>query len=98
MMIDVDHFKQVNDSHGHDVGDRVLKIVADILNQSLGRFLIARAGGEEFFVLLSIRYERRSSKGSWTVGVWIRMCSFRLVGHHCIGYSDWDSAGTYRYG
>lgn len=52
VVLDIDHFKQVNDSHGHDVGDKVLKEVAEILNQSLGRFLVARAGGEEFFALL----------------------------------------------
>ncbi len=51
-MIDIDHFKLVNDSHGHEVGDLVLKRVAETLQ---GRFresdIVARHGGEEFCVL-----------------------------------------------
>lgn len=52
-MLDVDHFKQVNDRHGHPAGDVVLKSVADLLR---GRFrgtdALARYGGEEFMVLM----------------------------------------------
>jgi len=51
-VLDIDHFKRINDSRGHGVGDRVLQAVARTLNESLGRFLVARAGGGEFFVLL----------------------------------------------
>lgn len=52
VVLDIDHFKRVNDTYGHDAGDAVLKVVADILKESLSRFLIARTGGEEFFALL----------------------------------------------
>lgn len=53
MMIDVDHFKRVNDDYGHLVGDKVLKFVAAMLHQSVkGRDFVARYGGEEFSVLL----------------------------------------------
>lgn len=53
MMIDVDHFKKVNDSHGHVVGDLVLKEVAQVLARNVrGKDLLARYGGEEFAVLL----------------------------------------------
>lgn len=48
---DVDHFKRVNDTYGHAVGDRVLKLVADILDQHCGQHMVARLGGEEFVVL-----------------------------------------------
>ena len=49
---DVDHFKAVNDGHGHAVGDRVLKGVAASLAESVGAHQVARWGGEEFVVLL----------------------------------------------
>lgn len=52
LIIDLDHFKMVNDTHGHDVGDKVLKAVASCL-QDLTRYhdVVARLGGEEFAVL-----------------------------------------------
>lgn len=51
-VIDIDFFKKINDSYGHDVGDGVLKYFSKMLNTSLSRFLVARAGGEEFFILM----------------------------------------------
>ncbi len=53
MMLDVDSFKSYNDSFGHPAGDRALKIVADVLKETLrGADVAARYGGEEFAVLL----------------------------------------------
>lgn len=49
---DIDHFKRVNDTHGHDAGDRVLRLVAENLARiSNERCHVARHGGEEFVVL-----------------------------------------------
>lgn len=53
MMCDLDHFKQINDTHGHAVGDRVLQSFATIAGAALrSADLVGRVGGEEFAVLL----------------------------------------------
>jgi diguanylate cyclase (GGDEF)-like protein len=56
MMIDVDHFKRINDSYGHDVGDAVLKRVAGVIRDEVAgagaqNWIVARLGGEEFAVI-----------------------------------------------
>ena len=50
-MVDVDHFKQFNDTHGHDIGDQVLRLVGARLAQVGGGGIAYRYGGEEFSVL-----------------------------------------------
>ena len=53
MMLDIDHFKLINDRFGHDVGDKVLQRLACLLGETIRSFdLLARWGGEEFIVLL----------------------------------------------
>ncbi|WP_106638986.1 GGDEF domain-containing protein [Allosphingosinicella vermicomposti] len=52
-LCDIDKFKAINDTHGHAVGDRVLKAVANILSETCGKHLVARYGGEEFAILFS---------------------------------------------
>jgi diguanylate cyclase len=50
---DIDHFKKFNDTWGHQTGDQVLRLVADVMNNNVkGQDLLARYGGEEFAVLL----------------------------------------------
>lgn len=49
---DIDAFKTINDSHGHEVGDRVLKVVAAALADGCAPHLVGRWGGEEFIVVL----------------------------------------------
>ncbi len=52
-MLDLDNFKAVNDTHGHPIGDRVLKTVARLLTQRLRRSdVIGRYGGEEFAIIM----------------------------------------------
>ncbi len=53
MMLDIDHFKHINDAFGHDAGDEVLRQFAHrILANSRGSDLAARMGGEEFALLM----------------------------------------------
>jgi len=53
LLIDIDHFKQVNDRHGHLLGDRALRVVADAVSASVRETDVAvRFGGEEFLVAL----------------------------------------------
>ena len=53
IMVDIDHFKQVNDSFGPEVGDHVLRQVADVINRLCrSSDVVARTGGEEFLLIL----------------------------------------------
>lgn len=53
MMLDIDHFKSINDTYGHNAGDRVLVAFAEILEQNVRPYdVIGRIGGEEFAILL----------------------------------------------
>lgn len=54
LIADIDHFKLVNDFYGHDVGDKVIRMVSDSLRGGVrGNDFVARYGGEEFVVILS---------------------------------------------
>lgn len=57
MLIDIDHFKSINDTFGHDVGDHVLQRIADLLGTlRQGGGIVARLGGEEFCAVLPGRH------------------------------------------
>ncbi len=76
--VDIDHFKKVNDTHGHDSGDRVLKAVAQTLAKISGdKCHVARHGGEEFVVLI----RGKKLEEAWTVldGARQAMAERRLV-------------------
>lgn len=54
MMLDIDHFKKVNDTFGHQAGDKVIKTLADVINKSVRETdLAGRYGGEEFAIILT---------------------------------------------
>ena len=53
LFLDIDHFKRVNDRYGHDTGDRILRMVATTIANSLRSLdLVCRWGGEEFIIIL----------------------------------------------
>jgi diguanylate cyclase (GGDEF)-like protein/PAS domain S-box-containing protein len=82
LMLDIDHFKRINDSHGHDAGDQVLKAVADAFRRELrDSDVLGRFGGEEFGVILP----NTSRGGAAAVGERLRarIDALRLAG-------DWD--------
>ncbi|WP_243544519.1 GGDEF domain-containing protein [Pseudodesulfovibrio tunisiensis] len=69
LMVDLDHFKNVNDTYGHQAGDAVLRKVGEILTESLrSTDLAARYGGEEFVVLLP----HTSEQDAWMLAERIR--------------------------
>jgi diguanylate cyclase (GGDEF)-like protein len=69
ILTDIDHFKAVNDTYGHPVGDKVLKRVAEILYNSARRTdVVARYGGEEFALLM----EETGAKGALQIAERIR--------------------------
>lgn len=70
-MVDIDHFKQVNDAHGHDLGDEVLRIVGEVLVAKVRRdSMVARLGGDEFGLLLP------GASSHYAVRIAIRLCEF----------------------
>jgi diguanylate cyclase len=70
LLADVDHFKQVNDTHGHLLGDKVLRAIGHTLQANIkGRDLAARIGGEEFAILL----RQTTLKGAETLAEQIRV-------------------------
>jgi diguanylate cyclase (GGDEF)-like protein len=87
LMVDIDHFKQINDQHGHSIGDEALKAVANALKDSLRTVdMVFRYGGEEFLVLLS----NTSREAASMVGERLRMAVMGiqyLVEHRAIALS-----------
>jgi len=61
-MVDIDHFKKLNDRHGHDVGDQVLRMVASRLDKVGGGGKVFRYGGEEFTIVFSGRSVKETYK------------------------------------
>jgi len=90
MFVDVDHFKRINDTHGHATGDKVLQEVARVVRERVQRGdLVARWGGEEFLVAcpgtlgaeaqgIALRLREALAQASWPEGFAVT-CSFGLT-------------------
>jgi len=89
LMIDLDHFKQINDSHGHDAGDRALVFIARALQAAVRPGdLVGRYGGEEFCVLVT--HADNAAAGAFDA----RMRKYLAeVAEHELGFSIAYSAG-----
>lgn len=82
LLSDIDHFKRYNDTYGHQVGDEVLKNVADTIKQLVEETdIVARYGGEEFIVLLSPSDEQRSLAVAEKIRATIEKQRFNFSGH-----------------
>jgi len=84
-ILDLDHFKRINDSYGHLAGDKVLKIVADQLRKRLrARDFIARFGGEEFVLLLPQTSPAAAAQVAETLRAAIEACPFHFKGERVV--------------
>lgn len=82
LLIDVDHFKIVNDKYGHEMGDIVLHDLAQLMRETLRRQdFISRWGGEEFLVLLPATSLREAAEISERLRVVVEQSHFRFDGH-----------------
>ena len=80
-MLDLDHFKRINDNYGHLAGDKVLKIIATVLRKRLrGPDFIARFGGEEFVLLLPATPPAVGAKLLENLRAAIEACPFHFKG------------------
>lgn len=82
LMVDVDHFKQVNDTVGHDVGDEVLREVAQLLRQSVREHdLVARYGGEEFMIVVDEKSLDEVVQLAERIRTIVSYHEFRIISH-----------------
>ncbi|AVD87670.1 MULTISPECIES: GGDEF domain-containing protein [Pseudomonas] len=84
-ILDLDHFKRINDGYGHLAGDKVLKIVADQLRKRLrGQDFIARFGGEEFVLLLPQTSPAAGQQFAEVLRAAIEACPFHFKGERVV--------------
>lgn len=77
LLIDIDHFKQINDQHGHLVGDEVLCAVGSEIQQAAGPTdLPCRLGGDEFALLSQVREQHELAERAWRITAGVRQLRF----------------------
>jgi diguanylate cyclase (GGDEF)-like protein/PAS domain S-box-containing protein len=101
-MIDIDHFKHVNDSHGHEAGDVMLKAVADVLaGLSRRGDFVCRYGGEEFVVVMpninvDVAYERAETLRVSLNSLRVPYGSYLLSATFSMGIASYPANGDER--
>ncbi|MCK9491906.1 MAG: diguanylate cyclase [Sulfurimonas sp.] len=81
IFFDIDFFKKVNDTHGHGVGDEVLKTLSDIVRDNIRKDdKLIRWGGEEFIVLLAAKYIEEATKLAEHLRIAIEKYNFDTIG------------------
>lgn len=94
LMVDIDHFKSVNDSYGHQVGDQVLVAVASLLAQGVRKLdTVARWGGEEFMILCPATQLAGACALAENIRATIQSFDFPTVGKKtcCFGVAQYRS-------
>lgn len=92
LLLDVDHFKRVNDTHGHDVGDQVLQVVARQIKASVrASDFVARFGGEEFLIILPDTDAQEAEVVAEKIRRAVDACEPPVVGRVTlsVGLSEW---------
>ncbi|TMU70170.1 bifunctional diguanylate cyclase/phosphodiesterase [Pseudomonas fluorescens] len=100
MFLDIDHFKRINDSLGHDAGDELLKVIAQHIKSSVRSHedVVARFGGDEFCILISLREREEARNMAQRIMLKmkepIELAGRRMVMTTSIGISLFPEDGT----
>ncbi|KAA0549812.1 GGDEF domain-containing protein [Bacillus sp. BGMRC 2118] len=82
ILIDIDHFKDINDQYGHDIGDNVLKEFSDVVSQNITNYdYLGRWGGEEFIIICSNQTPKQAQSLSEKLRESISTYSFDSIGN-----------------
>jgi diguanylate cyclase (GGDEF)-like protein len=85
VLIDIDHFKQVNDAHGHNTGDAVLIFMAQILKENVRNSdILGRWGGEEFLIILPQTNSQQAFELAEKIRTTVESAKFPVVNHKTI--------------
>ena len=95
--MDIDHFKRVNDGHGHSAGDQVLKRLAQLMrDNSRGGDVLCRVGGEEFLMLLPEARLEVAEQVAQRLRAQVQNTAMAPVGHITVslGVAHWPQHGS----
>lgn len=85
LMVDVDHFKHINDAHGHEAGDQILQQVAtQLLNSARAGDFVFRYGGEEFLIVLAEVDREQAMKTADKIRARIEESEFLIANQRCL--------------